>query len=213
MLTLDEYMEELQSEMDYWKGLMQEAWGEVPIIEPKVTAAIRVETDFDLGDFPHQGQYFTVTENKAEKFSPKKVAKKLITEINSHRNFCNRCGVPVPHIYQRSHGPYKNLLGQMNYKTREKYTQEEADAWDLPPDVLEQKLHPIYTSRLRRRLAYKAKEAEYNPLDAVYNIPKENLRTIKAYEIVKKDYSRQVIPAQTGLTMGAAIPPEIKAVK
>ena len=79
------------------------------------------------------------------------------------------------------------------------------DMWDLPPDVLEQKIHPIYSSRLRKRLALKAEKANYNPLDAVYNIPKENLRTIKAYEIVKKEklpfYSRQVVPAQTGVTI------------
>ena len=102
----------------------------------------------------------------------------------------------------------------MNYKTREKYTQEDVDIYDLPPDVLEQKLHPIYSSRLRRRLAYKAKEAEYNPLDDVYNIPKENLRQNKL-DVLRPQYpplnkqintddgllKLKVIPAQTGVTI------------
>ena len=72
--------------------------------------------------------------------------------------------------------------------------------WDLPPDVLEQKIHPIYSSRLRKRLALKAEKANYNPLDAVYTIPKRK--------------GLKVIPAQNGVTLSTlGTTSLIKAVK
>jgi len=48
MLTQQEYIEELEQEINMYKELMQTAWGEVPILEPKVGIV-----------FPHCGHRIT----------------------------------------------------------------------------------------------------------------------------------------------------------
>ena len=167
MLTQQEYTEELNLEMDMYKELMKKAWGEVPILEPKVEVVLKVSVDFDLGDFPHKGQSFIVEASKEKKLTPTKVAKKIIQEVNGHRNHCNRCGVPVPHIYSRQHGQSGRLLGQRNWRTGNPYTEEELAMYDLPPDVLERYIHPVLSRRVEKRLVAK-EEAERNSPEA-YN--------------------------------------------
>jgi hypothetical protein len=167
MLTQQEYQEELTAEMDMYKELMQTAWGEVPILEPKVEVVLKVSMDFDLGDFPHQGQSFIVEPGKEVKLTPVKVAKKIVQEVNSHRNHCNRCGVPVPHIYSRQHGQGGRLLGQKNWRTGQPYTEEDLMLYDIPPDVLERYIHPMLSRRVDKRLAAKA-EAEKNSPEAYH---------------------------------------------
>ena len=110
--------------------------------------------DFDLGDFPHKGQSFIVEESKETKLTPAKVAKKIIQEVNHHRNACNRCGVPTPHVWVRQHGAGKYLKsGQArNWRTGVPYTEEEIAMYDLPPDVLERYIHPVLSRRLDTRL-------------------------------------------------------------
>ena len=71
MLDRETYSDKLDSEMNTWADLMQSAWGEVPILEPKVEEALKVSINFDLGDFPHKGQTFFVTLDKAEKLTPR----------------------------------------------------------------------------------------------------------------------------------------------
>ena len=127
---------------------------------------MKVSIDFDLGDFPHKGQSFIVEPSKAEKLAPAKVAKKMIQEVNSHRNRCDRCGVPTPNIWSRQYSQLR-LVGKINYRTREPYTEEEIAMYDLPPDVLERYIHPMLSSRVDKRLRAKA-EAEKNSPEA-YN--------------------------------------------
>jgi len=165
MLTQEEYIEELILEMNMYKELMQKAWGEVPILEPKVETVLKVSMDFDLGDFPHKGQSFIVEPGKEKKLTPSKVAKKIIQEVNSHRNHCNRCGVPVPHIRSRQVGRGSGWLGIRNWRTGQLYTEEELMIYDRPPDDLERKLHPRFSSKLDKRLVAK-KEAEKNSQEA-----------------------------------------------
>ena len=164
MLTQEEYSEELTLEMNMYKELMKKAWGEVPILEPKVEVVLKVTMEFDLGDFPHKGQSFIVEPSKAEKLAPAKVAKKMIQEVNSHRNRCDRCGVPTPNIWSRQYSQLR-LVGKINYRTREPYTEEEIAMYDLPPDELERKLHPMISGRVDKRLKAKA-EAEKNSPEA-----------------------------------------------
>ena len=154
MLTQQEYIEELEQEINMYKELMQTAWGEVPILEPKVEVVLKVSMDFDLGDFPHKGQSFIVEPGKENKLSPVKVAKRIVQEINSHRNQCNRCGVPTPNIWSRQHGasPYLKS-GARNYRTGVPYTEEEIAMYDMPPDVLERYIHPVLSRRVDKRLA------------------------------------------------------------
>ena len=152
MLTQQEYIEELEQEINMYKELMQTAWGEVPILEPKVEVVLKVTMDFDLGDFPHNGQSFIVEESKATKLTPAKVAKKIVQEVNHHRNACNRCGVPTPHIWSRQHGRDNLWLSRKNYKTGEPYTEEELAMYDMPPDVLERYIHPVLSRKLDTRL-------------------------------------------------------------
>jgi hypothetical protein len=140
--------------------------------------------DFDLGDFPHKGQAFYVSPEKFKKLAPDKVAKKIVQEINAHRNSCNRCGVPTPHLWSRQHGFPNYLLGRTNHRTGLEYTETDREIYDLPPDVLERKLHPQLSRWLDRRLEQKAliqkieEEEERqkleipNPIDWVYNIPR-----------------------------------------
>jgi len=137
-----------------YKELMQTAWGEVPILEPKVEVVLKVSMDFDLGDFPHKGQSFIVEPGKEDKLTPVKVAKKIVQEINSHRNQCNRCGVPTPHLWSRQHGasPYLKS-GTRNWRTGVPYTEEEIAMYDMPPDVLERYIHPVLSRRVDKRLA------------------------------------------------------------
>jgi len=163
MLTQEEYTKELEQEINMYKELMQTAWGEVPILEPKVEAVLKVSMDFDLGDFPHKGQFFIVEESKMAKLTPAKVAKKIVQEINHHRNACNRCGVPTPHIWNRQHGLSSRTLGQYNWRTREPWTEEEISIYDLPPDVLERYIHPVLSRRLTKRLAAKEEAEKNNP--------------------------------------------------
>ena len=154
MLTKEEYIEQLEEQMNMYRELMKECWGEVPILEPVVETVLKVRMDFDLGDFPHQGQTYIVEPKNVEtKFTPLKVAKNIVREVNSHRNNCNRCGVPTPWIYSRRFGHGGRWLGQKNWRTGENYTQEEIDMYDLPPDSLERKIHPVYSRQLDDRLA------------------------------------------------------------
>ena len=169
MLTCKQYEYELNLEMDMYKELMQQAWGEVPILEPKVEVVLKVSMDFDLGDFPHKGQSFIVEPSKENKLTPVKVAKAIVQEINSHRNHCDRCGVPVPHVWSRQHGASEYLKSgeARNWRTGTTFTWAEIEAYDLPPDVLERYIHPVLSRRIEKRLVAK-KEAEKNSPEA-YN--------------------------------------------
>jgi len=155
MLTQQEYIEELEQEINMYKELMQTAWGEVPILEPKVEVVLKVSMDFDLGDFPHKGQSFIVEPGKEAKLTPAKVAKSIVQEINQHRNQCNRCGVPTPHIWSRQHGASQYLKSgnARNWRTGEPYSEAEIMMYDLPPDVLERYIHPVLSRRLDKRLS------------------------------------------------------------
>ena len=154
MLTREEYIEQLEEQLNIYRELMQESWGEVPILEPVVENVLKVRMDFDLGDFPHEGQTYIVEPKNVEgKFTPIKVAKNIVREVNSHRNTCNRCGVPTPWIYSRRFGHGGRWLGQRNWRTGEPWNQEELDMYDLPPDALERKIHPVYSRQLDERLA------------------------------------------------------------
>ena len=156
MLTKKEYIKQLEEQMNIYRELMKECWGEVPILEPVVETVLKVRMDFDLGDFPHQGQtYIVEPKNVGTKFTPVKVAKNIVREVNSHRNLCNRCGVPTPWIYSRRFGHGGRWLGQRNWRTGEPWNQEELDMYDLPPDALERKIHPVYSRQLDDRLARK----------------------------------------------------------
>ena len=168
MLTQKEYIAELEQEINMYKELMQTAWGEVPILEPKVEVVLKVSMDFDLGDFPHKGQSFIVEPGKEMKFSPAKVAKKIVQEINSHRNSCNRCGVPTPNIWSRQYGLSSRVkIGEsLNYRTKLPYTEEDVMMYDLPPDILERYIHPVLSRRLDKRLVVK-EEAEKNSTEEV----------------------------------------------
>ena len=156
MLTTKKYTEQLNLEMDIYKELMQKAWGEIPILEPKVEVVLKVSMDFDLGDFPHKGQVFYVHPEKYEKLTPAKVATKIVQEINQHRNQCNQCGVPTPHLWSRQYGVGDRLREYKNYRTGKAYTEEEIMMYDLPPDELERKIHPVLSRRLDKQLAQKA---------------------------------------------------------
>ena len=151
--------------MQVYIDLMKKCWGEAPELNPKVEVVLKVSMDFDLGDFPHKGQSFFVSPDKEDKLAPDKVAKKIVQEINHHRNACNRCGVPVPHIWSRQRGRDNMWLSRKNYKTGESYTEEELAMYDLPSDELERKLHPMISGRVDKRLKAKA-EAEKNSPEA-----------------------------------------------
>ena len=117
MLHRKQYADKLDEEMQVYVDLMKKCWGEAPELNPKVEVVLKVSMDFDLGDFPHKGQSFYVTPDKVKRMAPDKVAMKIVQEINSHRNHCNRCGVPVPHIWSRQHGQSTRLIGHKNYRT------------------------------------------------------------------------------------------------
>jgi len=161
MLSQEEYSEELNLEMDMYRELMKTAWGEVPILEPKVEIVLKVSMDFDLGDFPHKGQSFIVEPGKEKKMAPAKIAKRIVQEINGHRNSCNRCGVPTPNIWSRQFGRSIAWIGKINYRTQEPWTEEELAIYDIPPDVLERYIHPVLSRRLDKRLVAK-EEADKN---------------------------------------------------
>ena len=166
MLTKEEYIEQLEEQMNIYRELMKKSWGEVPILEPVVENVLKVRMDFDLGDFPHEGQtYIVEPKNVGTKFTPVKVAKNIVREVNSHRNLCNRCGVAPPWIYSRRFGSYGRKVGQRNWRTGMDYTQEELDIYNLPPDALERKIHPVYSRQLDERLA-REMEAEKNSPEA-----------------------------------------------
>ena len=172
MLTREEYIEQLEEQLNIYRELMQESWGEVPILEPVVENVLKVRMDFDLGDFPHEGQTYIVEPKNVEgKFTPIKVAKNMVREVNSHRNLCNRCGVATPWIYSRRFGSYGRRVGQRNWRTGTYYTQEELDIYDLPPDSLERKIHPVYSRQLDARLAKEkaAEELAHETLVAIQN--------------------------------------------
>ena len=172
MLTKEEYIEQLEEQMNMYRELMKECWGEVPILEPVVETVLKVRMDFDLGDFPHQGQTYIVEPKNVEtKFTPLKVAKNIVREVNSHRNLCNRCGVPTPWIYSRRFGHGGRWLGQRNWRTGEPWNQEELDMYDLPPDALERKIHPVYSRQLDDRLARQkaAEEIAHETLVRIQN--------------------------------------------
>jgi len=163
MLNRKKYAEELNESMQMYIDLMKKCWGEAPELEPKVEVVLKVSMDFDLGDFPHEGQAFYITPDKVQQFAPDKVAKKIAQEINSHRNACNRCGVPTPHIWSRQHGMGHRYVGNINYRTKKPYTEEELAMYDLPPDELERKLHPGLARKLDKRLIQKAEAEKNNP--------------------------------------------------
>jgi len=167
VLNRKKYERELDSEMGVYVDLMKKCWGDAPELEPKVEVVLKVSMDFDLGDFPHKGQEFYVSLDRYKKLAPDKVAKKIVQEINSHRNRCDRCGVPTPHIWSRQYGMTQRWIGKINYRTGELWTEEEMAMYDLPPDDLERKIHPRLSSILDKRLREKAEVEKNNP--EVYN--------------------------------------------
>jgi len=166
MLTKKEYIKQLEEQLDIYRELMKKSWGEVPILEPVVENVLKVRMDFDLGDFPHEGQtYIVEPKNVGTKFTPVKVAKNIVREVNSHRNLCNRCGVPTPWIYSRRYGHNGRWLGQKNWRTGGVWNQEELNMYNIPPDALERIIHPVYSRQLDERLA-REMEAEKNSPEA-----------------------------------------------
>ena len=165
MLHRKQYEDKLNEEMQVYIDLMKKCWGEAPELNPKVEVILKVSMDFDLGDFPHKGQSFFVSPDKKDKLAPDKVAKKIVQEINSHRNACNRCGVPTPHIWSRQYPQSTRLIGHKNYRTGLNYTEEDLMLYDVPSDELERKLHPMISGRVDKRLRKKA-EAEKNSPEA-----------------------------------------------
>ena len=167
MLNRKKYADALDESMQMYVDLMKKCWGEAPELEPKVEVVLKVSMDFDLGDFPHQGQVFYISPDKEVKLAPDKIAKKIVQEINSHRNHCNRCGVPVPHVWSRQHGASEYLKSgkARNWRTGTTYTWAEIEAYDMPPDELERVLHPMISRRIDKRLREKA-EAEKNSPEA-----------------------------------------------
>ena len=163
MLTRKKYAEELNESMQMYIDLMQKCWGEAPELAPKVEVVLKVSMDFDLGDFPHQGQVFYVSPGKADKLTPSKVAKKIVQEINQHRNACDRCGVPVPHIWNRRHGVSSSFVGRKNWRTGLPWTEEDIMMYDLPPDNLERTLHPGLSRQLDKRLKQKEEWEKNSP--------------------------------------------------
>ena len=167
MLNRKKYADALDESMQMYIDLMKKCWGEAPELEPKVEVVLKVSMDFDLGDFPHQGQVFYISPDKEVKLAPDKIAKKIVQEINSHRIDCNRCGVPVPHVWSRQHGASEYLKSgkARNWRTGTTYTWAEIEAYDMPPDELERVLHPMISRRIDKRLREKA-EAEKNSPEA-----------------------------------------------
>ena len=163
MLHRKQYADKLDESMEMYIDLMKRCWGEAPELEPKVEVVLKVSMDFDLGDFPHKGQVFYVSPDKATKLAPDKVAMKIVQEINSHRNHCNRCGVPTPHLWSRQYGVGERIREYNNWRTGKPYTEEEIMMYDLPPDELERKLHPVLSRRLDKRLAEKAEREKNSP--------------------------------------------------
>ena len=168
MLNRKKYADELNESMQMYIDLMEKCWGEAPELEPKVEVVLKVSMDFDLGDFPHKGQEFYVSADKFKKLAPDKVAKKIVTEINHHRNACDRCGVPTPNIWSRQYGAGKHIkIGTTrNYRTGVPFTEEEVAMYDMPPDILERYIHPVLSRRLDKRLVVK-EEAEKNSTEEV----------------------------------------------
>ena len=169
MLNRKKYADALDESMQMYVDLMKKCWGEAPELEPKVEVVLKVSMDFDLGDFPHQGQVFYISPDKEVKLAPDKVAKKIVQEINSHRNHCNRCGVPVPHVYSRQYGVNERIKAGTvrNWRTGQMYTEEEILAYDIPSDELERTLHPVLSRKLDKRLVDK-RNAERDITNPMY---------------------------------------------
>ena len=86
-----------------------EAWGQSPDLEPSVIPAMLVRCNFDLGDFPHKGKSLLVHADNARRRTPAHAAREIMREVLTHRNFCNRCGVPVKHVRLRAFEAEKAL--------------------------------------------------------------------------------------------------------
>ena len=144
-LDKTEYTQALNTELSKWCLLMEEHWGQAPLLEPIVKPALLVEVSFDLGDFPHKGQTFIVHEDNWNRRNPAKVGRDIVKEIASHRNLCDRCGNHVPSLYTRA-----SLSG----RTFDSYNAKPyGDLLNTPADEVERKLFPVLSKRLDKIIA------------------------------------------------------------
>ena len=102
MLHRKQYADKLDESMEMYIDLMKRCWGEAPELEPKVEVVLKVSMDFDLGDFPHKGQVFYVSPDKATKLAPDVVtvsaepderyiekANSVATRLKEYAPFCS----------------------------------------------------------------------------------------------------------------------------
>ena len=138
----EQYRAELLEKLDELNRICEEAWGMAPDLEPRVEPAIAVTCDFDLGDFPHKGKNIMVHPGNIGKRGPGGTAREIMREVVSHRNLCNRCGVPVKHIR------YRTRLAERETREQGKTDLEELQ----PPDRPEELLFPKQAKRLNAAL-------------------------------------------------------------
>jgi hypothetical protein len=99
---------------------------------------ISIKAAFNLKGFAHDGQGFHVSaKNMHTHRQPAQVAKLILREISGHRNTCDRCGVGIAPLFARANDRHY-YGGEVNY--------------DMPPDPVEEMLHPRLSKRLKERL-------------------------------------------------------------
>jgi hypothetical protein len=105
-------------------------------IKVEVDTGIAIKVDFNLQGFAHKSQtVYCTNKTMAKHRKPELVARMFAVELTGHRNSCKQCGIGIPSIYARAKG-YNWGGGNPN----------------VPPDAVEEILHPQLSRALTSRL-------------------------------------------------------------
>jgi hypothetical protein len=124
---------------DFDKEMSQMVDPTKPEIKIERCRGLYISVNFNIEGFAHKGQTVYVTENNVKTYrKPEAVARMFVAEITSHRNTCGDCGIGVASVGVRAKGYHWQGLEV-----------------DVPPDPIEEKIHPLLSKMLIERLEKK----------------------------------------------------------
>jgi hypothetical protein len=170
----EQVLAEVKREIALWLDLCERTWDYRPALafsSYASTKCVIIKVEFNIKGFSHKGQRMYVNRRSYRTWrSPKHLAREIIAEISQHRNTCMDCGEGIANIHTRVQGgwhwdgqPAGFVLGY-DRSPRGRLVRIYLDT-EVPPDSVEEKLHPVLSRKLKTRLSTPAAaEILFSPL-------------------------------------------------
>jgi hypothetical protein len=148
--------QEVWTELQPWLDLCERTWG----FRPPITLDWQdcektrvIIANFNIKGFQHDGARMYVNKRSFGTWrNPERLAKEIIGEITGHRNTCADCGEGVASLRERVRGGYGGANKEIGFTYRNDDGKVVRLDLMVPPDPVEQALHPRMSKMMRERL-------------------------------------------------------------